>query len=204
MLIKEIDENEDLTYKIFIDKGLKLINKVHVIIMQYDSIINNNEKLFEKIKLSIKEINIKKETYKKTEIDDVFKNLYIDDNNDLIKKIANKLLILDIYLNNYLKKFKNNIHYTYLFIKEINKNYKYDSESDIKYEKQVKEIDVLISFYKEIKLNDNFDDIFEHVYNISNIYILIKKIIINVNILIMLGELLKVENKQLKTIYKNL
>lgn len=43
-------ENEKLTYGIFVEKGIKLIEKIYILIYQYNTIINNTETLIDIIK----------------------------------------------------------------------------------------------------------------------------------------------------------
>lgn len=203
MLIKEIHDNEDLTYDIFIDKGIKLIDKVHILIKQYDLIENNTEILIKKIKNKIEIIDIKKDDFSKSDTDFKYKNTKND--KDIMKDIMDKLHILDIYLNNYIEFFKNNIYYVYLQIKEIYKNSKYyNKEFFIYYKNEIEEIDKLFSIYKKIKIDDQIDELFKHIINISNNYILVRKIILCISIIIKIGELLKVENKKLRMVYENL
>lgn len=203
MLIKEIHDNEDLTYDIFIDKGIKLIDKVHILIKQYDLIKNNTEILIKKIKNKIEIIDIKKDDFSKSDTDFKYKNTKND--KDIMKDIMDKLHVLDIYLNNYIEFFKNNIYYVYLQIKEIYKNSKYyNKEFFIYYKNEIEEIDKLFSIYKKIKIDDQIDELFKHIINISNNYILVRKIILCISIIIKIGELLKVENKKLRMVYENL
>lgn len=203
MLTKEIENNDDLRYDIFIDKGIKLIDKIFILIKQYNVIENNINNLINEIKKKIEIIDIKKDDFLKLNID--FKYDHDKTNKKMIKDIMNKLNILDIYLNNYIKNFRNNIHYIYLYIKEFYKNHKYyNKEFFIYYKNEIKEIDELISIYKEIKINDKVDEIFEHINNISNNYILVRKNILSINIITKIGELLKVENEKLIIIYENL
>lgn len=203
MLIKEIDNNEDLKYDIFIDKGIILIDKVYILINQYNGIEINTEILINEIKKKIEIIDIKKEVFEKLIID--FKYNNTKTNKDMMKDIMKKLNSLDIYLNNYIKNFKNNIYYIYLQIKEFYKNHEYYNKYFfIYYKNEIIEIDKLFSIYKEIKINDKIDELFEHINNISNNYILIRKIILSINIITNLGEILKVENEKLRIIYKNL
>lgn len=203
MLIKEIHDNEDLTYDIFIDKGINLIDKVHILIKQYDLIENNTEILIKKIKNKIEIIDIKKKDFSKSGTDFKYKNTKND--KDIMKDIMDKLYVLDVYLNNYIDFFKNNIYYVYLQIKEIYKNSKYyNKEFFIYYKNEIEEIDKLFSIYKKIKIDDQIDELFEHIINISNNYILVRKIILCISIIIKLGELLKVENKKLRIIYEDL
>lgn len=203
MLIKEIDNNEDLRYDIFIDKGIILIDKVHILIKQYNVIENNTEILINEIKKKIEIIDIKKKEFEKLNID--FKYNHTKTNKDMMKDIMNKLNSLDIYLNNYIKNFKNNIYYIYVQIKDFYKNYEYyDKDFFIYYKNEIIEIDKLFSIYKEIKIDDKNDELFEHINNISNNYILVRKNILSINIITKLGELLKVENKKLRIIYEKL
>jgi hypothetical protein len=203
MLIKEIDNNEDLKYDIFIDKGIKLIDKVYILIKQYNVIENNTERLIKEIKKKIEIIDIKKRKFEKLNID--FKYNHTKNNKDIIKDIMDKLHSLDNYLNNYIENFKNNIYYVYLQIKEFYKNHKYyNKDFFIYYKNEIKEIDKLFSIYKEIKIDDQIDELFEHINNISNNYILLRKNILSINIITKLGELLKIENKKLIIIYEDL
>jgi hypothetical protein len=72
------------------------------------------------------------------------------------------------------------------------------------YKNEIKEIEDLFSVYKEIEINFDGDELFEHIINISNNYVLIRKIILSINIIIKIGELLKIENNKLKIIYEDL
>lgn len=203
MLIKEIDNNEDLTYEIFIDKGINLIDKVYILIKQYNLIENNTEILIKEIKKKIEIIDIKKEDFEKLNTNFLYN--HTKNNKDMMKDIMDKLHSLDIYLNNYIENFKNNIYYIYLQIKEFYKNHKYyNKDFFIYYENEIKEIDKLFFIYKEIKIDDQIDELFEHINNISNNYILVRKNILSINIITKLGELLKVENKKLRIIYEDL
>lgn len=202
MLVKEINNDETLTYKVFIDKGIFLVDKVYNIIDQYKKIEENTDMLIEQIKKRIRINSIEKENYEKIDINDKLNKVEIKDEKDIIKNVAEKLHNLDLYINNYIKTFKNKIYYISLNIKKIYK--KEDKEFFSYYETEIKEINMLISKYEKIILDDNLDELFEHIINISNIYILITKIIISINIIIKLGELLKIENKKLKLIYENL
>jgi hypothetical protein len=202
MLVKEINNDETLTYKIFIDKGIFLIDKICNIIDQYKKIEENTDMLIEQIKKRIRMNSIEKENYEKIDINDKLNKMEIKDEKDIIKNIAEKLHNLDLYINNYIKKFKNKIYHISLNIKKIYK--KDDKEFFSCYETEIKEINMLISKYEKNILNDNLDELFERIINISNIYILVTKIIISINIIIKLGELLKIENKELKSIYENL
>lgn len=196
MLVKEINNDETLTYKVFIDKGIFLIDKIYNIIDQYKKIQENTDMLIEQIKKRIRINSIEKENYEKIDINDKLNKVEIKDENDIIKNIAEKLHNLDLYINNYIKTFKNKIYYISLNIK------KEDKEFFSYYETEIKEINMLISKYEKIILDDNLNELFEYIINISNIYILITKIIISINIIIKLGELLKIENKKLKLIYE--
>lgn len=201
--MKKIDNNEDLRYDIFIDKGINLIDKVYILIKQYNIIENNTEILINEIKKKIEIIDIKKDEIEKLNID--FKYNHTKTSKDMMKDIMKKLNILDIYLNNYIKKFKNNIYYIYVQIKEFYKNHEYyNKDFFIYYKNEIIEIDKLFFIYKEIKIDDKIDDLFEHINNISNNYILVRKIILSINIITKLGELLKVENNKLRIIYENL
>ena len=203
MLIKEIDNNEDLRYDIFIDKGINIIDKVYILIKQYNVIENNTEILINEIKKKIVIIDTKKEEFEKLNID--FKYNHTKTNKDMMIDILNKLNSLDIYLNNYIKNFRNNIYYIYVQIKEFYKNHEYyDKNFFIYYKNEIIEIDKLFSIYKEIKIDDKIDELFEHINNISNNYILVRKSILSINIITRLGELLKVENKKLRIIYEKL
>lgn len=203
MMIKKIDNNEDLRYDIFIDKGINLIDKVYIIIKQYNIIENNTEILINEIKKKIEIIDIKKEEFEKLTIDFKYNNK--KSNKDMMKDIMKKLNSLDIYLNNYIKIFKNNIYYIYLQIKEFYKNHKYyNKDFFIYYNNEIIEIDKLFSIYKEIKIDDKIDELFEHIDNIYNNYILVRKNILTINIITKLGEILKIENKKLKIIYEDL
>lgn len=203
MLIKEIENNDDLRYDIFIDKGINLIDKIFILIKQYNVIENNINNLISEIKKKIEITDIKKDDFLKLNI--YLKYDHDKTNKKMIKDIMNKLNNLDIYLNNYIKNFRNNIHYIYLYIKEFYKNHKYHNEKFfIYYKNEIKEIDELISIYKEIKINDKVDEIFEHINSISNIYILVRKNILSINIITKIGELLKVENEKLLIIYENI
>lgn len=204
-IIEEIEETnferENLTYEVFIDKGINLIEKIYILIYQYNNIKDNTEILIDKIMKKIKIINIKKENYKKMDMD--LKNDYIEINESkdityLIKNIKNKLFTLNILLNNYIKNFINYTSYKSLQIKEL---YQKD---DTDYENEIKEIDKLISSYGQINTNDITNDLFDHIINISNIYILITKIILCINIITKIGEILKKQNTILKIIYKDL
>lgn len=203
MLIKEIDNNDNLRYDIFIDKGINLIDKVYILINQYNVIEKNTEKLINEIKKKVEIIDIKKEDKEKINID--FKYNHTKTNKDMMKDIMNKLNSLDIYLNNYIKNFKNNIYYIFVQIKEFYKNHEYyNKEFFIYYKNEIIEFDKLFSIYKEIKIDDKKDELFEHINNISNNYILVRKNILSINIIIKLGELLKIENKKIRIIYEKL
>lgn len=203
MLIKEINNNEDLRYDIFIDKGINLIDKVYILIKQYNVIENNTEILINEIKKKIEKIDIKKDKFEKLNID--FKYNHTKTNKDMMKDIMDKLNSLDIYLNNYIKNSKNNIYYIYLQIKEFYKNHEYyNKDFFIYYKNEIIEIDKLFSIYKEIKIDDKIDELFEHINDISNNYILVRKNILSINIITKLGELLKAENKKLRIIYEKL
>lgn len=201
-------ENEKLTYEIFIDKGINIINKIYILIQQYNKMKDNTEILIDKIKKNIKIINMEKENYKKLNIDLNFNYIEIDKNKDiitLIKNIKDRLCILDLLLNNYVENFKNYISCKYLQIKELYKNNKYyNEEFCINYENEVKEIDKLIFNYREFNTDNQSDDLFGHIINISNVYILITKNILNMNIITKIGEILKKQNTVLKIIYKDL
>lgn len=201
----EVNEKENLTYEIFIDKAISLIDKIYILIQQYNTIKDNTEILIDKIRNKINMINIEKEVPKKLNTDYKFNYTKIDKNKDIMKDIMNKLYILDAFLNNYIENFKTYISYNHLQIKELCKEDKYyNKEFFINYENEIKEIDKLISIYKEININDKTDDLFEHIINISNNYILTRKIILSINIIIKLGEILKNQNKKLKIIYEDL
>lgn len=202
MLIKEIDEsNVDLSYEIFIDKSINLLEKVFIIIKQYNEIRNNNYTLTCEIKKVIK-LSTKVYIFK-----DINNNIEIDINSgeELMKKLMNKLFMLNTCLNNYIKDFRNDMHNTYLNIQEIYKELKYDiSEITICYEKESKEFDKLFSSIKYIEINNNTDDIFEHINNISNNYKLTTRIILYTHTMLFLGELLKMQNTTLKKLYNEM
>lgn len=200
MLIKEIDEsNLDLSYEIFIDKSIKLLERVFIIIKQYNEIRNNNYTLTCEIKKVIK-LSTKAYIFKY-----INNNIEIEINRDeeLMKKLMNKLFMLNTCLNNYIKDFRNDIHNTYLNIQEIYKELKYDiTEITICYEKESKDFDKLFSSIKYIEIN-NTDDIFEHINNISNNYKLTTRIILLIHCMLYLGELLKMQNTTLKKLYNS-
>lgn len=197
MLIEDIKENNDLTYKIFIDKSINLLEKVYIIIEQYNKIRSNNKILTNEIKKIIKideNIDNIKDLNNNPEID-------IGDNEDLMKNLMNKLYKLNTFLNNYIKTFRNDVYNTHLNIQKIYKELKYDiSEIIIYYEKDNKELNNLFSLCKNIIINSNTDDIFEHINDISNNYKLTTKIILYINSIIFLGETSKKQNINLKNI----
>lgn len=196
------NENEELTYKVFIEKGIKLIDKSLIIICQYNTIINNTEFLINKIKNKTKLINIKEMSYKKLEIDlnfDISEIKEIKDKKIIMRKLKNKLYNLDILLNNYIKNLKSHIFYTYSLIKELS----YE-KNVVNHEIDFNDIENLIIYYEKIETKCLTDDLFEHIINISNIYILNTKIILCINIIIGIGEILKKHNMILKTIYKKM
>lgn len=199
MLIEEIKDNNDLTYKIFINKSIKLLEKIYIIIEQYNKIRSNNEMLTNEIKNIInfsKNIDKIKDLNNNPEFD-------IGDNEDLMKNLMNKLYKLNTFLNNYIETFRNDVYNTHLNIQIIYKELKYDiSEIIMYYEKDYKEFNILFSSCKNITINNNTDDIFEHINNISNNYKLTTKIILYINSIIFLGEISKKQNTNLKNIYK--
>lgn len=200
-------EIENLTYEVFIDKGIKLIEKIYILIHQYNRIKDNTEILIDEIGKKIKIINMKKENYKKLDIN-LKIDLEINESKDityLVKNIKNKLYKLNILLNNYIENFKNYISYKILQIKELwQKEECYNKKDYEDYDREVKEIDKLIFQHGQINTNDITDDLFGHIINISNIYILITKNILCINIITNIGEILKKQNTILKIIYKNL
>lgn len=211
-IIEEIEEtrienfeNENLTYEVFIDKGIKLIEKIYILIHQYNRIKDNTETLIDEIGKKIKIINMKKENHKKLDIDlkiDL-ENYESKDIAYLVKNIKNKLFNLNILLNNYVENFKNYISYKSLQIKELCQEF-CDKKNYADYDRVIKEIDKLIFRYGEFNTNDITNNLFDHIINISNIYILITKNILCINIIINIGEILKKQNTILKIIYKDL
>lgn len=208
--IEEIHEdiiNENLKYDVFINKGIFLIDKIYSIIKQYNTIKNNTELLINEIQKKII-INIKEENYEFLKINSNLNNIKIDEVQDiknLIKNIMKKLYDLDILLNNYIENFKNYIYYKYLQIKELYKNDKHkNNDFFIYYENEIKEIDKMFFRYKKINTNDEINDLFEHIINISNVYVLVTKNILSINIVIKIGEILKKQNTIFKIIYKDL
>ena len=196
MLIEDIKDDNDLTYKIFIDKSINLLEKVYIIIEQYNKIRSNNEMLTNEIKKTIKvdeNLNKKQDLNNNPEID-------IGDNENLMKNIMNKLYKLNTFLNNYIETFRNDVYNTHLDIEKIYKELGYDISEIIYFEKDNKEFNNLFSSCKNININSNTDDIFEHINNISNNYKLTTKIILYINSIILLGEISKKQNINLKNI----
>lgn len=201
MLIKEIKNNENndnLTYDIFIDKGINLLEKVKVIIKQYCKIKDNNKLLINKIKdkINLKNNNKDMDDYKNNDFN-------IENNENIIKNIMKKLYKLNNFLLNFINYFKYNTNNIYLIIQEISNILNYDSTKFLmNYEKEIKKVDVLFSSHKKIIIEDDSDNIFEHINNISNTYNLITNIILNIHAIIYLGEILKNQNIILRDIYK--
>lgn len=201
MLIKEIKNNENndnLTYDIFIDKGINLLEKVKVIIKQYCKIKDNNKLLINKIKdkINLKNNNKDMDDYKNNDFN-------IENNENIIKNIMKKLYKLNNLLLNFINYFKDNTNNIYLIIQEISNILNYDSTKFLmNYEKEIKKVDVLFSSHKKIIIEDDSDNIFEHINNISNTYNLITNIILNIHAIIYLGEILKNQNIILRDIYK--
>lgn len=201
-------ENEKLTYGIFVEKGIKLIEKIYILIYQYNTIINNTETLIDIIKKKINSINLKKEIFKKLDTDLNFDDFEKNETKNikyLMKNIKNRLCNLDILLNNYVKNLKNYIFHKFLQIEELYKSDNiFDKENHKNHENEIKEIDKLICFYEKFNIKDVTNDLFEHIINISNIYILNTKNILCINIITRMGEILKEQNTIFKIIYKNL
>jgi predicted nucleic acid-binding protein len=195
MLIEEIKDNNDLTYKIFIDKGIKLIEKVEIIIEQYNKIRDNNEIMIDSIK---KEIDFEKKINKIKVLNN--NESYVEEGNDLMEKIMNKLYKLNVFLHNYIETSKKMIHDIHLNIQEIYKKLKYDIDENITYEEDIEIFNKLFSSCKDIII-DNNNDIFKYITNISNNYKLSTKIILYINSIILLGEISKKQNIKLKNIY---
>lgn len=200
MLIKE-NNNEDLTYEIFIEKSIKLLDKINIILNQYNTIENNTEILIKKIKKKLKIYTKRKDTSEKSEYKTVEDREY---DKDIMKNLMNKLYKLNMSLNKYMKRLKINIYDVYLEIQKLYENSKYyDKDFNIHYKDKIKEIEDSFSIYEKIEINNEIDDLFEHINNISNNYILTTKIVLSINIIINLGELLKLQNTKLKIIYND-
>lgn len=195
MLIEEIKDNNDLTYKIFIDKSIKLIEKVEIVIEQYNKIRDNNEIMIDSIK---KEIDFEKKINKIKVLNN--NESYLEEGYDLMEKIMNKLYKLNVFLHNYIETSKKKIHDIHLNIQEIYKKLKYDIEENITYEEDIEIFNKLFSSCKDIII-DNNNDIFKYITNISNNYKLSTKIILYINSIILLGEISKKQNIKLKNIY---
>ena len=175
------NNSTDISYKFLINEAICLSKTTIKLIKQYDSILNINREIIKNNEtIAIYEFSFDCNYF-------LVQSDLLGNGEYNIKQKIQIIKELDSLLNKYLINIRKSINNNHLILLKI-------SNPDVKhinYHEEKKLFDNIKLDYDSIYINKNNNNLFEHAEDIMNIYKLITKIIISINLIIFSGETLK-------------